>query len=238
MKAFVLCGGEGTRLRPYTYKIPKPMLPLGKRPILEFVISNLKANGITDITLTVGYLAESIREYFGNGSRWGVDISYIMEKDRMNTAGSIYPARKQVNEPFLVLMGDHLTTINLRKIVEFHKSKKGMATIGLKRQGVPLEYGIAVVDEKGRISSFEEKPIVTNLVNAGIYVLEPEVYGYIKPGYDFARDVFPKILADKKEIYGYVFDEYWMDIGRLHDYEHIHQIISIVDLVAGIKGVL
>lgn len=230
-KAFVLCGGEGTRLRPYTYSIPKPMLPLGKRPILEFVLDNLRANGITDITLTIGYLGERIREHFGDGSRWGVRISYLEEKRPMNTAGSLYAARGKVRETFVVVMGDHLTTINLRRMVEWHKEKKAVATLGLKRQGTPLEYGIAEIDEEGCITKFEEKPIVTNLINAGVYVLEPEVFAFIAPGKDFAKDVFPAMLAAKRRVCGYVFDEYWMDIGRIHDYEYLNQMISIIDLV-------
>ncbi|MEM4389296.1 MAG: nucleotidyltransferase family protein [Candidatus Micrarchaeia archaeon] len=230
-RAFVLCGGEGTRLRPYTYTIPKPMLPLGKRPILEFVVENLKANGITNITLTIGYLGECIREHFGNGSRWGVNISYIEEKRPMNTAGSIYPARKEVKDTFVVVMGDHLTTVDLQKMVRWHREKRAVATLGLKRQGMPLEYGIAEVDKHGRITKFQEKPILTNLINAGVYVLEPEVFDFISPGKDFAKDVFPAMLAAGRPVYGYVFDEYWMDIGRIHDYEYLNQIISIIDLV-------
>ncbi|MEM3399489.1 MAG: nucleotidyltransferase family protein [Candidatus Micrarchaeia archaeon] len=230
MKAFVLCGGKGTRLRPYTYSIPKSMLPLGDKPILEFVINNLHKQGITDITLTVGYLKEQIKEYFGDGGKFGVKIRYLEEEKEMNTAGSIKAAEKDVKETFLVLMGDHLTNINFRKMVNFHKKHGGIATIGLKRQGLPLEYGIAKIDANSRIVEFEEKPIIQNLINAGIYVFEPEIFGYIEVGLDFARDVFPKLLRDKKGIYGYVFDEYWMDIGRIHDYEHANQIISMVSL--------
>jgi len=207
------------------------MLPLGRRPILEFVVKNLRENGITDITLTIGYLGERIREHFGDGERWGVRISYMEEKRPMNTAGSISQARGKVAGTFVVVMGDHLTTINLRKMVEWHKGKKAAATLGLKRQGMPLEYGIAEIDGEGRITKFEEKPILTNLINAGIYVLEPEVFEFISPGKDFAKDVFPSMLAKGKRVCGYVFDEYWMDIGRIHDYEHLNQMISIIDLV-------
>lgn len=235
MKAFVLCGGEGTRLRPYTYSIPKPMLPLGKRPILEFVVSNLHSHGITDITLAVGYLSERIKDYFGNGENFGVNISYLTEKEKMNTAGCLYPARNEVKETFLVLMGDHLTTINLRNLIDFHRKKKGVATIGLKKTGTPLEFGVARLDEESRITGFEEKPIISNYVNAGIYCLEPEVFNYIKVGHDFAKNVFPGLIADKKKVFGYSFDEYWMDIGRLHDYESLNNTISIIDLVEHCK---
>lgn len=232
MIAIVLCGGKGTRLRPYTYSMPKPMLPLGKKPILEFVVGNLKHHGFTDIFFTVGYLKEAIIDHFGDGGKFGVKITYFIEDQKqMNTAGSILPCKKHINDTFMVVMGDHLTTMNFKRAVEFHKKKKGIASIALKRTGVPLEYGIAHLDKDEKIVKFEEKPIVQNLVNAGIYVLEPEVFNYIKSGYDFSLDVFPRLLADKKKIYGYVFDEYWMDVGRVYDYENLHQVMSIIDLV-------
>ncbi len=233
MRAFVLCGGEGTRLRPYTYSIPKPMLPLGNKPILEFVVSNLKKHGITDLTLTVGYLNEQIKEYFGDGKKFGVKMRYLVEDKPMNTAGSIFPAKREVQdagETFLVLMGDHLTSVNLTKMVEFHKKKKGITTIGLKKQGNPLEYGVAEVDKEGRITAFKEKPIITNLVNAGIYVMEPEVFDHIEVGKDFAKHVFPSLMQAGKKIYGYPFDEYWIDIGRLGDYEDLHRMMSIMEM--------
>jgi mannose-1-phosphate guanylyltransferase/phosphomannomutase len=231
MKAIVLCGGKGTRLRPYTYSIPKPMLPLGTKPILEFVINNLSAHGFKEIYLTVGYLKENIMDYFGDGSRFGVKIKYFIEEKEMNTAGSIVPCKKYIDDTFIVVMGDHLTSVNPQKLMQFHKKKGAMTTIALKRTGVPLEYGVAHIDRNGRIEKFEEKPIVQNLVNSGMYCFESEVFSYIKDGYDFAQDVFPKLLQDKKKVYGYIFDEYWIDIGRVPDYEQLNQIISIVDLV-------
>lgn len=231
MKAIILCGGKGTRLRPYTYSMPKPMLPLGNRPILEFVINSLCAYGFNDIYLTVGYLKETIMNYFNDGSRFGVKIKYFVEDRELNTAGSILPCKKYIDDSFAVFMGDHLTSLRINKLMEFHKKKGGLATIALKRTGVPLEYGVAHIDEDNRVEKFEEKPIVQNLVNSGMYCFEPEIFDYIKTGYDFAQDVFPKLLEDKKKVYGYVFDEYWIDIGRVPDYEQLNRIISIVDLV-------
>lgn len=231
MKAIVLCGGRGTRLRPYTYSIPKPMLPLGRKPILEFVLLNLKQHGLKEIFFTVGYLKDQIMQYFGDGSKFWVKIKYFIEEEEMNTAGSILPCKEYVNGSFIVAMGDHLTSVNPQKLAELHKKKGAMATIALRRTGIPLEYGVAHADEEGRILRFEEKPIVQNLVNAGLYCFEPEIFKYIKSGYDFAQDVFPQLLKDKKRIYGYIFEEYWVDIGRVPDYEQLNQIISIVDLV-------
>lgn len=229
-KAFVLCGGKGTRLRPYTYSIPKPMLPLGKKPILQFVIDNLKASGISELILTVGYLKEQIRDYFGDGSKFGVKITYSEEKEELNTAGSILPCKSQIKDTFVVVMGDHLTCINLKSMLSFHKKKGGIATIGLKKQGVPLEYGVAHVSS-GHISQFQEKPIVQNLINAGVYVFEPGIYDYIKPNSDFARNVFPALMEAGKPINAYEFDEFWMDIGRMHDYEKINELMSIMEMM-------
>jgi mannose-1-phosphate guanylyltransferase/phosphomannomutase len=231
MKAIVLCGGRGTRLRPYTYSMPKPMLPLGKKPILEFIINNMRNHGFKEIYLTVGYLKETIMQYFEDGSKFGVKIRYFVEDKEMNTAGSILPCKRYMDGAFVVAMGDHLTVVNPQKLMDFHKKKGAMTTMALKRTGVPLEYGIAHINDDGRIERFEEKPIVQNLVNAGLYCFEPEIFNYIKNGYDFAQDVFPKLLKDGKKVYGYVFDEYWIDIGRVPDYENLNQIISIVDLV-------
>ncbi|MBI5159677.1 nucleotidyltransferase family protein [Candidatus Micrarchaeota archaeon] len=233
MRAFVLCGGEGTRLRPYTYSIPKPMLPLGNKPILEFVVNNLKRHGVTDVTLTVGYLREQIEAYFGDGKKFGVKMRYLVEDKPMNTAGSIFPAKQEVqkeDETFVVVMGDHLTSANLTKMIDFHKKKKGIGTMGLKMQGTPLEYGVAEMDKEGKITGFKEKPILTNLINAGIYVLEPEVFDYIEVGKDFAKHVFPAVMQQGKKIYGYPFDEYWIDIGRLADYEDLHRMMSIMEM--------
>ena len=233
-KVVILCGGKGTRLRPYTYSIPKPMLPLGKKPILEFVINNLKAHGFNDLLITLGYRKEQIMGYFGDGGKFGVKIKYFEEDvDKpLNTAGSILPAKKELkDDTFLVVMGDHLTSIDLRKFHDFHKKTPGIATIALKRTGVPLEYGVAHIDEKNRITKFEEKPIVQNLINSGIYAFEPKIFNYINEYEDFARDVFPRLLAKKEIIDGFVFDDYWLDIGRTSDYEHLNQTISTIDLV-------
>lgn len=233
-KVAILCGGKGTRLRPYTYSVPKPMLPLGKKPILEFVINNLKAHGFTDLLITLGYHKEQIMDYFGDGSKFGVKISYFPEDENhpLNTAGSILPAKKELEkETFLVVMGDHLTSINLKKFYDFHKKTPGIATLALKRTGVPLEYGVAHLDERNRITKFEEKPIVQNLVNAGIYAFEPKIFNYIKERDDFAKNVFPMLLEKKEIIDGFVFEDYWLDIGRTSDYEQLNQTISTIELV-------
>ncbi|MEM3363900.1 MAG: nucleotidyltransferase family protein [Candidatus Micrarchaeia archaeon] len=235
MKAVILCGGEGTRLRPYTYNIPKPMLRLGNRPILEFVLLNLKRYGIRDFILTVGYLHDKIFDYFGDGSKFGVNIEYVIENEKLNTAGSVLGAKNKLTETFFVGMGDHITAINVDEMLAFHKKKNNIATIALKMQGTPVEYGIVGLNDDDTISTFMEKPILSNLINAGIYILEPEIFDYINPKEDFAKHVFPRLLEQGKKISGYKFTEYWADIGRIHDYETMNAIMSVIELSLALK---
>ncbi|MEM4348603.1 MAG: nucleotidyltransferase family protein [Candidatus Anstonellaceae archaeon] len=230
MKGIVLCGGKGTRLRPYTYTIPKPMLPLGKKPILEYVLCSLKAAGIREVYLTVGYLHEQIQDYFGDGKRLGMKILYSVETEELGTAGSILPLKDKFKETFVVVMGDHLSNLDIAKMAKFHFDKKAFATVALNRKGIPLEYGIAEL-EGDQIVRFREKPIVENLVNAGVYIFEPGIFQYIKEREDFAAHVFPRLLEKKLKVCGFVFSDYWLDIGRTTDYEHINQLISVIDLV-------
>lgn len=232
-KTFVLCGGVGTRLRPYTNTIPKPMLMLGRKPILEYVLANLKRSGFTDLVLTVGYLQQQIVDYFGDGKKFGVKIEYSVEShdDKLGTAGSIYAYRKKVKEPFLVVMGDHLTNVNLRKLYDYHTERTGIATIAFKKTGVPLDYGVAHIDSDGHVIRFEEKPIMENLINSGIYAFNPEIFDYMTQKCDFAKDVFPALLNKSKKMNAYLFDEYWVDIGRLDDYEKLNTTISVAELI-------
>ena len=234
MKAIVLCGGKGTRLRPYTYTIPKPMLPLGKKPILEYVLSRIKAAGITEIYLATGYLHEQIEAYFGDGSKFGLKLAYSVETAELGTAGSIIPLMGKMDETFVVMMGDHLSNLEIKDLIEFHKKGKRIATIALNKKGVPLEYGVADLKDD-EIIRFREKPIVENYINTGVYVFEPEIYEYIKPGEDFAKQVFPRLLESGQKIGGFVFSDYWLDIGRTTDYEHVNHFISIIDLTKGLK---
>ncbi|MCX8197377.1 MAG: nucleotidyltransferase family protein [Candidatus Micrarchaeota archaeon] len=234
MKAVVLCGGKGTRLRPYTYTIPKPMLPLGKKPILSYVLASLKSAGIKEAYLTVGYLHEQIKDYFGDGKKIGMKLYYSVETEELGTAGSVLPLQDKLKESFIVMMGDHLSNLNIKEMIAFHKKKQAFATIALNRKGVPLEYGVADLEGE-RIIRFREKPIVQNFVNAGVYIFEPQIFNYIRPKEDFATHVFPRLLESKLPVYGFVFSDYWLDIGRTTDYEHINQLISIIDLANSAK---
>ncbi len=234
MKAFILAGGEGTRLRPYTYNTPKPMLMVGGRPILQYVIDNLKRSGLTDLVITCGYKHEQISDYFGDGSKSGVKIDYCVEKEKKNTAGSILPYKGRVKETFVVVMGDHLTNIDLAKMVENHKKSGAMATVALYHAKMPLEYGVAKL-EGGNIVSFVEKPMLEHLYNTAIYIFEPEIFDHIKEKEDFAKDVFPRLLKAKKKISGYVFEDVWFDIGRVSDYERLDELFKVNKLAQDLK---
>jgi mannose-1-phosphate guanylyltransferase/phosphomannomutase len=230
MKAIVLCGGKGTRLRPYTYSVPKPMLLLGKKPILEYVLSNLKENGINEVYLTVGYLAEQIENYFKDGSWLGMKIYYSKEDEEKGTAGSILPLKEKFKETFVVAMGDHLTDIRISEMIKVHKKNNFIATVALHKRFTPLEYGIAEISEN-EIIGFKEKPTFEHLINAGVYVFEPKIFDYIKEYQDFANDVFPNLLKNKIKIGHYIFSDYWLDIGRVADYERVNRYINIIELV-------
>ena len=229
MKAFIIAGGEGTRLRPYTYTVPKPMLNVGGKPILEYVIENLKRAGIKDITITVGYLHEKIVEYFGDGKKFGVKIEYGIERTKKGTAGSIAQFASKVNGPFVVVMGDHLTNVDIDDMVKYHQREKAMATVALYKGKVQLEYGVADVKD-GKITGFREKPCLEHYYNTAIYVFQQEVFKRIKEGDDFAKDVLPGLLRDGEKVSAYILEDVWFDIGRVSDYERLDELMKAVRL--------
>lgn len=219
MKAVIMAGGEGARLRPLTCDLPKPMVPLLGRPIMEYIVELLVKHGIKDMAVTLQYLPEKIREHFGNGKDFGAGFSYFLEEEPMGTAGSVKNAVSFLDQTFLVISGDCLTDFDLTRAVEFHQERKAMATIVLTRQENPLEYGIIIADEKGRITRFLEKPrwgdVFSDMVNTGIYILEPEVLDYIpsETNFDFSKNLFPLLLEKKIPLFGCLLDGFWCDIG-------------------------
>ncbi|MCP2341786.1 mannose-1-phosphate guanyltransferase [Actinomadura rupiterrae] len=225
MKAVVMAGGEGTRLRPMTANQPKPLLPLVNRPIMEHVLRLLKRHGFDETVVTVQFLAALIRNYFGDGEELGMSLSYATEEVPLGTAGSVRNAAEALRDDrFLVISGDALTDIDLTDMVRFHRENGALVTIGLKRVPNPLEFGIIIVDEQGRIQRFLEKPtwgqVFSDTVNTGIYVMEPEVLDHVAEGesVDWSGDVFPKLLAEGAPLYGYVADCYWEDVGTHESY--------------------
>ena len=229
MKAVIMAGGEGTRLRPLTSNQPKPMMPIANRPMMEHIVELLKKHGFEDIVVTVAFQANAIRTYFGNGSEFGVNMVYATEETPLGTAGSVRNAMDELDEPFLVISGDVLTDIDLASVVKFHNERDAMATIGLKSMENPLEFGIVITREDGSIERFLEKPtwgqVFSDTINTGIYVLDPAIFDYIEPdkSVDFSSDVFPRMLDDGKPIFGFVADGYWEDVGTLEAYIKAHQ---------------
>ncbi|HEY2374290.1 MAG TPA: sugar phosphate nucleotidyltransferase [Gaiellaceae bacterium] len=224
MKAVVMAGGEGTRLRPLTSNQPKPMVPIVGKPCMEHIIELLKLHGFEDVIVTVAFLPQAIRSYFGGGETLGIDISYSVEESPLGTAGSVRLAAGRLDDTFIVISGDALCDVNLAELVQAHRDKNASVTIGLKSVENPLEFGIVVTDDEGRIERFLEKPswgqVFSDTINTGIYVLEPEVLKHIPTDrpYDFSKELFPLLLEMGRPMYGHVLDGYWQDIGNLEQF--------------------
>jgi len=219
-KALILCGGKGTRLRPLTYEIPKPLLPVKGKPILEHQIILLKKFGVENIILSIGYLGDQIKNYFGDGSKWGVKINYVTEEVPLGTGGGIKNAKLLLSESFIVFNGDNLIDLNVENFFNFHKRNKGMATIVLKN--VEDVKGFGVVNLNGsNVTSFIEKPIssVSNLINAGVYLMEPEALDELPEGISsIEKDLFEKICS-KNVLNGFVFEGKWFPTDTPERYE-------------------
>jgi mannose-1-phosphate guanylyltransferase / phosphomannomutase len=225
VKAVVMAGGEGTRLRPMTANQPKPMLPVVNRPIMEHVLRLLRKHGLTETVVTVQFLASMVRNYFGDGEDFGMSLQYATEETPLGTAGSVKNAEDALrDEPFLVISGDALTDIDLSDLIAFHKNNNALVTVALARVPDPLEFGIVIVDDNGKIQRFLEKPtwgqVFSDTVNTGIYVMEPEVLDHVAAGQvvDWSADVFPKLLESGAPLYGWIADGYWEDVGSLESY--------------------
>jgi mannose-1-phosphate guanylyltransferase/phosphomannomutase len=229
MKAVIMAGGQGTRLRPLTSDQPKPMIPIVNLPCMEHIVGLLKRHGFTNIAVTLQFLPDEIRDYFGDGSDWGVNMSYSVEDAPAGTAGSVKMAEQQLGlegERLLIISGDALTDADLSRLVEFHEQKGSEATMVLKSVENPLDFGIVITEEDGRISRFLEKPawgqVFSDTVNTGIYLLEPSVMEEIPDPedgeYDFSKELFPGLLEEGRPLYGYVTDDYWEDIGTLEQF--------------------
>lgn len=215
-KALILAGGPGTKMRPLTYEMPKALLPVRGKPILEHILAMLLKNQIRDVIISIGYLGGKIKDYFGDGARFGVNITYIEEKKRLGSAGPLRLAKNFLTEPFLVMAGDTLARINLDDFSQFHRQSGGWATMALVAADDPYRYG--VVRMRGtQILDFEEKPSKKTdepkLINAGVYILDPKVISFVKPGFSMLEEtVFPK-LAREGKLHGYIFEGDWFHAG-------------------------
>jgi mannose-1-phosphate guanylyltransferase/phosphomannomutase len=226
MRAVVMAGGEGTRLRPLTSNQPKPMVPIVGKPCIEHILELLREHGLTDVVITLAFLPQAIRTYFGDGSNLGMAIQYSVEESPLGTAGSVRLATQglRLDETFLVISGDALCDIDLGAMIAHHREREASVTIGLKSVDNPLEFGIVVTDEDGRVERFLEKPswgqVFSDTINTGIYVIEPEVMRHVPSDrpYDFSKELFPLLLEMGRPLYGYVCEGYWQDIGNIDQF--------------------
>lgn len=228
MKAVILAGGFGTRLRPLTVNLPKPMVPFANHPMMLHIVRLLKKHGFDDLVVILYHQPDAIRSYFGDGSKFGVKIEYVTSQEDLGTAGAVGLARQTLQETFLVIAADIVTDIDLTKAVQFHHDHKATATITLSRVEDPLQYGIVITDSDGNIVRFLEKPswgeVFSDTVNTGIYILEPSIWQEIPEDreVDFSKNVFPSLLARKQPLFGYVAPGYWRDIGNIREYKKAH----------------
>src|SRR5258708_8721144 len=220
-----MAGGEGTRLRPMTANQPKPLLPVVNRPIMEHVLRLLKRHGFTETVVTVQFLAALVRNYFGDGDDFGMSLQYATEETPLGTAGSVKNAEDELrDDTFLVISGDALTDMDLSEMVRFHKDNGALVTVGLTRVPDPLEIGIVIADEDGRLHRFLEKPtlrhVFSDTVNTGVYIMEPEVLADVsaKESVDWAHDGFPKLLQRRAPTFRWISHPYWEDVGTHQSY--------------------
>lgn len=223
MKAVILVGGMGTRMRPLTYVIPKAMLPIGGKPLLEHTIHYLKEHGITEVIVCVAYLKTHIMDYFKDGKKLGIKLKYAESDMPLGTAGQLKTAEKFVSERFIAMNGDIITSLSIRKLVEFHEKTHGIGTIALKRFEVAIPYGHIEMDSNSTIKKFVEKPTFSFLANAGIYAFEPKIFDYIPPNkvVSIERETFPNLLKNGEKLHGYFEEAYWSDVGTITDFERV-----------------
>jgi len=229
MKAVIMAGGFGTRLRPLTCNLPKPMVHIANKPMMEHIVNLLKKHGFYDLVVLLYFQPEDITSHFGDGSGWGVRIQYVTASEDYGTAGSVKNAEQFLDQRFLVISADVLTDVDLKEAIDFHAEKQAQATMVLTRKENPLPYGLVITKETGEIERFLEKPtwgeVFSDTINTGIYILEPEVLNKI-PGqknFDFSKNLFPLMLEEKRPLFGYVTSSYWKDVGNLEEYATAHQ---------------
>mgnify|MGYP002681155622 FL=1 len=219
MKAVILAGGLGTRLKPYTTVFPKPLMPIGESPILEIIIKQLKAKGFNDITLAVGHLSELIMAFFNNGSKYGLKIEYSKEEKKLGTAGGLGLLKNKLEDDFLVMNGDVLTGLDFSEFLEFHKKTGSIATIALNRRHVDIDFGVVELDENRTLIGYIEKPKIDYLVSMGVYAFNESILEYI-PSHEYLDipDLMKRLLSEGEKVNGFIHDGYWLDIGRPDDY--------------------
>lgn len=238
MKAMVLAAGVGSRLDPLTARVPKPLVPIANVPVMEHIVGLLSRHGYTDIVANLHYLPDMLREHFGDGSKFGVNLTFRYEEELTGDAGGVRACRDFFDDTFIVLMGDLLTDADLTSIVAAHKRKGALATIGVKQVEEVEHFGVVVRDENGFITGFQEKPkrseALSNMVSAGIYVLEPEVFDHMPVSgvYGFGRQLFPLLVEGGQRVLGEEIKSYWSDVGTIEQYRQ-----SNFDVLKGLTDI-
>jgi len=214
MKAVILAGGLGTRLRPLTNKKPKPMLPLGKKPLLEYLIKWIRKNGVKDIVLCVSYLHETIEKHFGDGSKFGINIEYAVSKKPLATAGQLKTAQKFIDDTFVCVYGDSLFDFSLRNMISDHKKKKSFITMSLYEHKTSIQYGVIDAKNNGKVLSWNEKPEIKSKINMGCYVMEPGMLNFIPKGKKYGMNyAIKKAMSKRKAISGILVKKGFIDVG-------------------------
>jgi len=224
MKALILAGGKGSRLQPYTTIIPKPLMPIGDKAILEIVVKQLKNSGFDEILMSIGHLGELIMAFFSDGSKYNVNIKYIKEEKPLGTAGPLSLIKDDLDGPFLMMNGDVLTDLDYSKLIDYHKKMGNIATVALNKRVINIDFGVTEINENNQIIGYKEKPIIDYLVSMGVYIFEERILEYIEDKKYFdLPDLINKLLSNGETVNGYVFDGYWLDIGRHDDYERANK---------------
>ncbi len=228
MKGIILAGGRGTRLKPLTLDLPKPLVPIIDRPIIEHIIELLKSHNIDDIGITLGHMADKIISHLGDGSRYGVKLRYYIEQEPLGTAGSVKQAIKELDDDFVVIAGDSYTNIDLTKAFDYHKDKKALFTLVSKWVDDPTGFGVLEADKNGKVTAFVEKPDLKKraLINTGIYVISRPIMSLVPDAfYDFGKDLLPKLVGNL--LYTYTTKSYWSDIGSLPSYYYTNYLVAL-----------
>ncbi|HOI57117.1 MAG: sugar phosphate nucleotidyltransferase [Methanoculleus sp.] len=235
MRAVILAGGKGRRLEPYTTIIPKPLMPIGDKPTLEIILRQLQGHGVRDVTIAVGHLAELIMAFFGDGSRFGLSITYSWEERPLGTAGCLGLIKNDLAEPFLMMNGDVLTTLPFSKFMDFHQRSGAVATVALNKRNYFVDFGIVDTDGDENIVGYTEKPGFEHFVSMGIYAFDPKVLEYI-PSHEYIDfpDLIKVLLAAGETIKAYKYDGYWLDIGRFDDYKKANNEIAALHGTLGV----
>lgn len=219
MKVVIQCGGKGTRLRPYTMVLPKPLMPVNSQPVLELLLKWLRRNGVRDVYITTGYLGQLIRNFCGDGKQWSMNIRYTSESEPLGTIGPLAILRNEIESTFMVINGDVLTDLSIGAFLACHHSSGGLLTIATAVRETHLDFGVIETSE-GRVRTFREKPSLTNIMSMGIYCMEPEVLEYVPDGVPFGfDDLMYCLLTQDKHVHTYRHDGLWLDIGRIDDFQ-------------------